>query len=40
MADYKLVYENAEKIYGSETGVPAYNEDGTVDTSVDTFIVD
>lgn len=40
MADYKLVYENAEKIYGSETGVPAYKEDGTVDTDIDTFIVD
>lgn len=40
MADYKLVYENAEKIYGSKTGAPAYKEDGTVDTSIDTFIVD
>ncbi len=40
MADYKLVYENAEKIYGSETGIPAYKADGTVDTDIDTFIVD
>lgn len=40
MADYKLVYEKDENIYGSETGIPALKEDGTVDIDTDAFIVE